>query len=173
MSQLSLIEAAEELRRQAYALSKFEPMPIEILKDLVATSDRIKKHADHLVGWRAELTGILHQLDKLGTATSPRPVSKDPVEEWRLVALEFHCIQDCLRQKLLYQGFEPMHLARLRKNSAALTPSGRGVLAFLLHIYNSANRFDLAEVQRWDDSHRAAFQRWVSGQSTGEPCRYF
>lgn len=96
----------------------------------------------------------------------------DPVEAWRLVALEFHCIQDCLRQKLLFQSFEPAHLARLRKNRA-LTPSMRGVMAFLLHIYNGANRFDLSEVQRWDDLHRAAFQRWVTGQSAGEPFRYF
>ena len=87
MSQLSLTEAAEELRRQAYGLSKFEPMPIEILKDLVATSDRLRKHADHLVGWRAELTDISSQLDKLGTAASPCSTAQDPLEEWRLVAL--------------------------------------------------------------------------------------
>lgn len=169
---LSLGEAAEELRRQAYGLSQFEPMPIEILKDLVATSDHLKKHADHLVGWRVELASIQVQLEKLGTAPPVRIEPTDPVDDWRAVALEFHCIQEWLRQKLLYHGFEPVHVARLRKNPA-LTPSMRGVVTFLLHIYNSATRFDLAEVQRWDDQHRAAFQRWVTGQSTGEPCRYF
>jgi hypothetical protein len=70
VNEFSLSEAAEELRRQAYGLSKFEPIPIEILKDLVATSDRLKKHAGHLVDWRAELTSISNQLDKLGTARS-------------------------------------------------------------------------------------------------------
>lgn len=168
----SLAEAAEELRRQAYGLTQFEPMPIEILKDLVATSERLGKHADHLVGWRVELASIQTQLEKLGTAPPVRIEPPNPVDDWRSVALEFHCIQDCLRQKLLYHGFEPVHLAKLRKNRA-LTPSMRGVLSFLLHIYNSANRFDLAEVQRWDEQHRTAFQRWVTGQSTGEPCHYF
>lgn len=172
MIYLSLSEAAEELQRQAYALMQFEPMPLEILKDLVATSERLLQHADHLVGWRAELASIQSQLDKLGTAPPVRIESPDPVSDWRAVALEFHCIQDCLRQKLLHHGFEPADLARPRK-SRALTPSVRGVFTFLLHIYNCINRFDLAEVQRWDESHRAAFQRWVTGQSTDEACRYF
>ncbi len=65
MIDLSLVEAAEELRRQAYALSHYKPIPIEILKDLVATSDRLRKHAEHLADNRQELASILDQLDKL------------------------------------------------------------------------------------------------------------
>lgn len=166
----TLAEAAEELERQAYALSHCQPMPLEILKDLVATSGRLKKHADQMLGWRAELAGILHRLEQLDSP--PSAPSGDLMDQWRSVALEFHCIQDCLVRKQLFQGFEPGHLVRLRK-SRALTPSVRGVLTFLLHIYDSANRFDLAETQRWDAQHQNAFLRWVNGHSSGQPCRYF
>jgi hypothetical protein len=43
----------------------------------------------------------------------------------------------------------------------------------MLKKNNSANRFDLAEVQRWDEDHLKAFSRWVSGSTTGEACHYF
>lgn len=172
MNPLTLLEASQELRRQARALIAHKPVPVEIIQDLERTAERIRKHTDHLVGWRADLSCLSNQLSQLGAAAF-RPSARDPLEEWRLVALEFPCIQDCLRRKLLYPGFEPFHLARLRKDTAALTPSMGSVLGFLLHISNHARRFDLAEVQRWDDLHRAAFQRWVTGQSTGQLCRYF
>ena len=166
----TLAEAAEELERQAYALSHCQPMPLEILKDLVATSGRLKKHANQMLGWRAELAGIVSRLEQLDSP--PSAPSGDLMNQWRAVALGFHCIQDCLVRKQLPQGFEPGQLARLRK-SRALTPSVRGVLAFLLHIYDSANRFDLAETARWDEQHLAAFQNWVTGHTSGQPCRYF
>ena len=94
-----------------------------------------------------------------------------PIERWRVVALEFHAIQWFLNTGMLRPDFEPVDLARFRKrpDSGAV----RGIFAFLLHIYNSANRFDLSEIQRWDDEHRKAFTRWVTGQTTGEPCHYF
>ena len=58
------------------------------------------------------------------------------------------CIQDCLARKQLFHGFEPVHLTRLRKDWAP-TLAVRGVLSFLLHIYNSANRFDRHKKTRW------------------------
>lgn len=94
------------------------------------------------------------------------------LEQWRTIAKEFHGVQGCLARGTLRPDFEPADLARLRRNHA-FTASIRGVFAFLLHIYNSANRFDLAEVQRWDEDHLKAFRRWVCGQSTGESCHYF
>ena len=66
--------------------------------------------------------------------------------------------------------FEPIDLARLRKKPNS--PAMRGVFSFLLHVWNASNRFDLAEIQRWDADHIGAFVRWVNG-STHRPCHYF
>jgi hypothetical protein len=49
----------------------------------------------------------------------------------------------------------------------------QGVVAFLLHIWNTENPFDLGQIQRWDSSHRRAFAAWVNGATTGVPCHYF
>ena len=109
---------------------------------------------------------------KFITATPPLRVPACPLENWRSIAREFHCVQECLDKGMLRTDFEPANLARLRK-SPVFTPASRGVFAFLLHIWNSANRFDLAQTQRWYDEHLGAFRRWVSGQSMGQPCHYF
>jgi len=93
-----------------------------------------------------------------------------PIERWRHVCLEFHCIQELLVRGTLPHDFEPVHLTKLRKG---LSPATRGVLAFLLHVWNADNRFDLGETRRWDEQHLAAFQRWVSGRPGDEPCHYF
>ena len=87
-------------------------------------------------------------------------------------AREFHGVKECLTKDLLLPDFEPSGLARLRKgrDSEQLIA---GSVAFLMHIWNSSNRFDLAETQRWDGKHLGAFKRWVNGQSTGFPCHYF
>lgn len=97
--------------------------------------------------------------------------NQDPVVKWRVVATEFHAVQWCLDRGELGPDFGPSDLKRLRKQPHS--NAVRAVFSFLLHIYNSANRFDLAEIQRWDEKHLAAFARWVTGASTGEPCKYF
>ena len=93
------------------------------------------------------------------------------IDRWRQIAEEFHAVRWCLEKGMLSADFEPADLPRLRKgpSSGAL----RGVFSFLLHIFNSENRFDLGEVQRWDAAHLQAFHRWVGGKSTGHPCHYF
>jgi hypothetical protein len=100
---------------------------------------------------------------------SPLPLTN--VQRWRAVASDFHAVRWCLNRGELVPDFEPIHLARLRKRpgSGAI----KGVFSFLLHIWNSENRFDLAEISRWDEDHIKAFGRWVSGASTGRPCHYF
>ena len=100
------------------------------------------------------------------------PTAISSREQWRSIARDFHAVQECLARILLRADFEPADLVRLRKRQA-FTPAYRGVFAFLLHIWNSSNRFDLAETQRWDDQHLGAFWRWVTGQFTGQPCHYF
>lgn len=93
------------------------------------------------------------------------------VERWRKVACDFHAVRWCLDTGLLRPDFEPADLVALRRrpNTGAI----RGVFSFLLHIYNHANRFDLAETQRWDREHLEAFTGWVTGRQTGFPCQYF
>ena len=175
MTQLSLFEASEQLRHQAHDLSRHKPMPIEIIRDLVGTSERLCWHTENLEGYRAELASILADLEALSREARPQQpgsIPDCPLEKWRYVAREFHGVQECLGKGQLQPDFEPADLARLRKNPG-FTPATRGVFAFLLHIYNSSNRFDLAETQRWDEDHLAAFRRWVNGQSTGRPCHYF
>jgi len=100
------------------------------------------------------------------------PIShSSPFLSWRSVAIQFHGVQQCVDNGTLRADFEPVDLARLRKKGA--TGALRGVFAFLLHIYNSSNRFDLAEVQRWDAKHIGAFTLWASGQGSQQPCHYF
>jgi hypothetical protein len=93
------------------------------------------------------------------------------IDRWRAMALDFHAVQWCLSQGSLQPDFEPADLARLRRQPAS--KAEKAVFAFLLHIYNSSNRFDLAEISRWDEDHIKAFGRWVSGALTGRPCHYF
>ena len=93
------------------------------------------------------------------------------VDRWRCVALEFHAVKQLVECGQLRSDFEPRHLAALRRKPT--TGAVRGVFSFLLHIYNSENRFDLVEVQRWDEKHIQAFARWAAGQQTGWPCHYF
>lgn len=97
--------------------------------------------------------------------------SSQTIDRWRTVALEFHAIQSCLAAGQLRPDFTPTDLAKLRRKPS--TGAIRGVFSFLLHVYNSENRFDLAEVQRWDEKHIAAFARWAAGNVTGWPCHYF
>lgn len=93
------------------------------------------------------------------------------LEHWRMVALEFHAIQFARSARRLPEDFGPAHLASLPR--ASLTPAAQGVIAFLLHVWNTDNRFELGQIQRWDSSHRQAFVAWVTGAGSGEPCRYF
>lgn len=104
---------------------------------------------------------------------TPLPSSQEviTVERWRAVACDFHAIQWCLRTGTLRPDFEPVDLDRLRRKPD--TEAIRGVYSFLLHIYNSANRFDLGEIQRWDKDHIAAFCNWANGSKTGRACHYF
>lgn len=99
-------------------------------------------------------------------------MSASPLGNWRSIACELHGVQECLHQGLLSPQFDPADVARLRKKQP-FTPAHRGVFAFLLHVLNSANRFDLGETQRWDIEHLSAFIRWASSKSTGHPCHYF
>jgi len=92
-------------------------------------------------------------------------------DRWRVVALEFHAVRALVESGQLRPNFEPRDLAVLRRKPS--TGALRGVFSFLLHIYNSENRFDLAEVQRWDEKHIRAFARWAAGNVTGWPCHYF
>ena len=94
-----------------------------------------------------------------------------PIERRRGIALPFHAIRFACNTRQLPENFGPTHLASLPR--ASLTPAVQGVIAFLRHIWNAQNRFDLGQVQRWDSSHRQAFIAWVTGAATGEPCRYF
>lgn len=172
MTQLTLFEASQELRVQANSLIQHKPIQVEIIKDLSITSERLRKHAQNLVGYRSELAAILAELERLDSQPQT-PDALCPMDRWRFIAREFHCLRTCMDKGLLHADFEPADLVRLRKKQA-FTPAQRGVFAFLLHIWNSSNRFDLAETQRWDCEHLGAFRRWVSGQSTGgDPCRYF
>lgn len=169
---MTLLEASRELRRQARALIAYKPVCVAIIQDLEATAERIRKHSDHLVDHRNELAVLLAEFEKLGQeeVQQHRPTSR--VEEWRVLAREFHGVQSCLICGQLHHDFEPADLAKLRK-MGEFTAATRGVFAFLLHAWNRANRFDLAETARWDEHHLAAFQRWVTGQTSGFPCRYF
>lgn len=94
-----------------------------------------------------------------------------PFVGWRSVAREFHAIRTFCVAHQLPADFEPVHLDEFP--GVALTPSIQGVFAFLLHIWNSEHPFDLSQIQCWDSSHRQAFEAWVTGAATGEPCRYF
>ena len=97
--------------------------------------------------------------------------SDPPIDRWRTVAIEFHAVKGLVECGQLRTDFEPADLAALCRKPT--TGAERGVFSFLLHIFNSANRFDLAEVQRWDEKHLQAFSRWAAGQQTGCPCHYF
>ena len=97
--------------------------------------------------------------------------SATTIDRWRFVALEFHAVKRLVDGGMLRPDFQPTDLVALRRKPN--TGAERGVFSFLLHIYNSANRFDLAEVQRWDEKHLQAFSRWAAGQQTGCPCHYF
>lgn len=94
-----------------------------------------------------------------------------PLVKWRSVARQFHAVQTCCAARQLPTDFEPFHLAEYPQ--ASLTPSVRGVFAFLLHIWNTEHPFELSEIQRWDRHHRAAFTAWVTGSATGLACEYF
>lgn len=93
------------------------------------------------------------------------------VEKWRVVALEFHLIRSYCATGTLPEDFGPGHLADLP--CGPITPAERGVIAFLLHIWNTDYAFDLGQIQRWDRSHLRAFVAWATGTAAGEPCRYF
>ena len=92
------------------------------------------------------------------------------VDRWRCLALEFHAIEEMLNQ--LPCGFAPHDLARLRGHRP-MTGAVRGVIDFLLHVWNTQNEFDLGQIQAWDPEHRRAFIGWVNGQTMGRPCHYF
>ena len=103
------------------------------------------------------------------TPISPLPMTN--LERWRAVACDFHSVRWCLERGTLRPDFEPIDLDRLSKQPASRAV--KGVFSFLLHCWNSANRFDLAEIRRWDREHINAFVDWVNGRSTGQPCHYF
>ena len=94
-----------------------------------------------------------------------------PLVKWRSVARAFHAIQTCCAAHQLPSDFEPIHLAEFPR--AALTPAIQGVFAFLLHVWDTENPFELSQIQRWDRNHRGAFTAWVTGAATGVACEYF
>lgn len=97
----------------------------------------------------------------------------DPIEKWRILAGQFHCVQDCLASGSLSASYEPGDLAELQKDPE-FSPGIRAVFSFLLHVWNSANPFDLRETQRWDKEHLRAFRDWVEGRTFGgSPMLYF
>ena len=98
-------------------------------------------------------------------------IFQDTVGRWRTVALEFHAVRGLVECGKLRTDFDPTDLVALRRKPS--TGAVRGVFSFLLHIYNSENRFDLVEVQRCDEKHIQAFARWAAGNVTGWPCHYF
>lgn len=98
-----------------------------------------------------------------------------PIDHWRHLATRFPAIATLVGCGHLPKPFEPGDLVALLARGEQLAESWRGVLRFLLHLWNRHDHpFDLAEVRRWDDRHAAAFTAWVTGEACeGRPCRYF
>lgn len=88
------------------------------------------------------------------------------IDLWRALALRFHAVADLVAQGQLPRELEPAHLLGLLEQAS--------VARFLLHLWSDReHHFDLAEVRDWDSQHVGALADWVSGETAGEPCRYF
>ncbi len=75
---------------------------------------------------------------------------------------------------LLSPSFDPGELfdlsttSRLERHEAA-------AVAFLMHIWNTANPFDLSLINSWGQEDLSVFTRWVTGETNprGFQCEYF
>ena len=98
------------------------------------------------------------------------------VDHWRDLAGSFLCILSLVRHRLLKPHFQPQDLELLCHHRArgTLQLEVRGVLEFLLHVWDhQLFKFELSTVAAWSESHQRSFTRWVTGETLGQPCRYF
>lgn len=100
-----------------------------------------------------------------------KPISNQ-VDRWRAVAMQFHAIYSYLQNGMLSPDFQPHDLAKLRRK-VPMTSSIKGIISFLIHIWDHSNPFDLSGILNWDNRHREAFAKWVTGRITGQACHYF
>lgn len=92
---------------------------------------------------------------------------------WRLLADSFPCLAQMIEGKRLPADYAPETLVGFYEY-AALSRSERSIISFLLHVWNQDEfNFALSDAIIWDNEHRSSFLMWASGDTLGEPFRYF
>ena len=109
---------------------------------------------------------------EIDPAARSKPV--DPRVRWRSIAMEMPSIARLHAKGRLSPSFDPGELFDLSSESH-LERHEAAAVAFLMHIWNANNPFDLSLVNSWGEGDLRVFARWVNGQTnpTGFQCEYF
>ena len=108
---------------------------------------------------------------EIDRAARPNPV--DPRVRWRTIALEMPSIARLQAKGLLSLNFDSGELFDLPTSN--LEAHEAAAVAFLMHIWNANNPFDLSLINSWGPEDLRVFTRWVTGETnpTGFQCEYF
>ncbi|HMN13743.1 MAG TPA: hypothetical protein PKD55_15630 [Bellilinea sp.] len=95
----------------------------------------------------------------------------DPRVRWRSIAMEMPSIARLHAKGRLSPSFDPGELFDLSSESH-LERHEAAAVAFLMHIWNANNPFDLSLVNSWGKGDLRVFTNWAV-QSNGIPMRVF